>query len=517
MSGLGGRRTYIDWNCNDLVPADAAFGVRINIKSRRRIVQLVDCGLRGIPVYILFGTEVEGAGYHYTEDGLRLFLGLHHAHITALTNRNEWDNAPVIPYDQVRRENAWAHKVCQEFNIPFAISSTLVQDWSGPITGFGLYGEWPGLTSLYRPGEVDGEYVNLHLYSYGGPAHLRAMLDFYADYGYAEPVIVGEFGTVFGPDIPVREMFDAVLSHPSVAMACLFAAERGGEDASQDYGIRGKPAWDEFVQYAQGHKEEEKPMPEAPVRVILVPSIQQNRLYPKPGDGDYAETEADFATWFSGVKLQPALKAAGLEAVIDQGLYNPSSDTAPLYDQRGRITAYASAHPNQKILVVSIHTEGTKYEPNLFGGRYLWSESYKLLSRIDDELVKVHPAGAKRFELESLSYILLDGYPANCVNAIVEVAGDSTVDKVRFLSQQANALAFAIKNGIVNYLGGPQVPPVDYEALYRAEKKRADDDKMEIARLKHVSLSEAAELAMIAASLRAAADRLATVAKELKA
>ncbi len=519
MASPFSTRTFCEWNTDDPVPADAAFGVRLNIVSKRRIAQLVDCGLRGIPVYILFGTEVDGAGYDYTEDGLRLFLGLYHAHITALTIRNEW-NRDKIPYDQVRAENAWAHKVCKGFNIPFAISSNLVQDWEGPITGFGLYGEWPGLTSLYQPGEVDGEYVDLHLYSYGGPAHLRAMLDFYTDYGYKEPIIVGEFGTVFGPDIPVRAMFDAVLSHPSVAMACLFAAERGGPDASQDYAIRRKPAWDEFIQYANEHKEEEKPMPTYPPVVFCFrPSTQEDTAVfdmanAVPPRHDLAKKEYPMQRWLGNAKIGPYALRKHPEWFVwiyDQ-IADKSGSVLQVRSAYDTLIRAAKANPNSLFIAVDGHTDsGTT--PH-YGFRVLGNESWKLAHAIRDEFFKFWKQDAAFFT-ESPGYIAVGGaagleFPPNLVGVICEEDIHTNAEAILRWVQNSDATAQAIVDGVAAYVASLQVVPVDWQ-------KRAGELEIEVARLKHVGQSEAAELDMIAASLRAAADRLATVAKELKA
>ncbi len=489
----------------------------INIALGQPYQQWIDEAVaHGHSVYCVFGHEAIGQSFRPTVDfvnalgdGLAHFLDVNVGKVNAVTGQNEWNDwawgVGGIAPQMVRTIDQRMHNIAKSYRVPYATCSTLSHDWGGGNVGY------LDFQRVYPEGTPYAEFVDAHMYA-GRLDSLRNLAQGWSA-NTPLPLIIGEFGTQIGEDIPVRAMLDIVLASPRVATALLFCLEDWG-DANKRYGLlredgSRKPAWDEFVQYANKHKEEEKPVPEAPVRVILVPSIQQNRLYPKPGDGDYAESEGDFASWFCVNVLLPVLKAVRIDTVIDQGTYTPGDDLGPLYVQRDRIVAYAKTHPQQKILVVSIHTEGAKYEPNLFGGRYLGSESYKLLSKIADELAKVHSITAKRYMLDGAGYILLDGYPANCVNAIVEVAGDSTVDKVRFLSQRANDLAFAIKNGIVNYIGGAPAP-VDWQ-------KRAEDAEMEVARLKHVGQSEAAELDMIAASLRAAADRLATVAKELKA
>ncbi len=461
----------------------------INIAQGQPYQQWIDEAVaHGHSVYCVFGHEAIGQAFQPTQQfvdslssGFAHFLEINVGKIAAATGQNEWNDwawgVGGIAPQWVRTIDQRMQNIAKSYRVPYATCSTLSHDWGGGNVGY------LDFQRVY-PQAALAELVDAHIYA-GTLDSLRNLAQGWSA-NTPRPLIIGEFGTQIGEDIPVRDMLDILLAVPRVGSALLFCLEDWG-DASKRYGLlredgSRKPAWDEFVQYAEecllaspgGHKEEE-PMPDAPIRVILVPSIQNNRLYPKPGDGDYAESEGDFASWFSVQKLGPALKAAGLDVVIDQGAYKPGDDTGPLFIQRSRIVAYAKSHPQQKVLVVSIHTEGTVYEPNLFGGRYLGPESFVLLSKIADELAKVHSITAKRYMLDGAGYILLDGYPANCVNAIVEVAGDSTVDKVRFLSQRANDLAFAVTDGIVAYLGGA-APPVDWQ-------KRAETAEMEVARL----------------------------------
>jgi hypothetical protein len=199
--------------------------------------------------------------------------------------------------------------------------------------------------------------------------------------------------------------------------------------------------------------------------VIYVPSIQKNRIYPVPNDGIYAANEGDFAEWFCGTKLVPMTKAQGISCSMALATYVPGDDLGPLYKLRTSLVAQVTVNPGTHYYIVSIHTEGTVVsQPNLFGGRYYGAASQKLLSNISDALAKVHPVGARRFEYDSPSYILLDGYPSNCTCAIVEVAGDSTVAHVQFLSKSADNLAKAVVAGIGITMGPMPIP--DYKVLY---------------------------------------------------
>lgn len=245
-------------------PDPAMFGSaritsRINIKSAAALYRLSRWASYGHAVYALFGTEAPGAGYEYSEAGLGEFLDDYAPCIMAVTNRNEWDTEPNIA--RTRAENAWAHSVCRARGVPFAISSTLVQDWHGETTGLGGVNVWPGLWNLYGPGEVDGDLVDLHLYSYGDGSNLARMLTQYRSMGYQEPTVIGEFGTRIGEEIPVREMFDAVLDPAlGVASAMLFSLQ-DFDDPNKLYGLlrqdgSQKDAFEEFIQVARERQDQ---------------------------------------------------------------------------------------------------------------------------------------------------------------------------------------------------------------------------------------------------------------------
>jgi hypothetical protein len=356
--------------------------------------------------------------------------------VVAIEGWNEGNNwrpntqRPELTIAQYREITVATGAICKQYGIPFI---------SGPMF---THDQANGLEYISNEVKNACDYLGLHLYQ-TSISRMVQMARLWKVEG--KPIVVTEVGFQNTPAGELRKtLYNLLPIIPNVVWFCLQSWDK------EQWGIvdNGGSPNHLLAEYNAEAKDynvaqeapEETPVADAKLHITFAPSIQNNRPYPKPGDGDYAEDEGTFATWFCGSKLLQLAKAKGWETHVDQATYTPGDDLGPLYAQRARIIARAKANPQTKYLIVSIHTEGTLHEPNLFGGRYFGANSQKLLSAIDDQLVKVHPKGAWRFEYDSATYILLDGYPANCVCAIVEVAGDSTIAKVKFLSTAADTL-----------------------------------------------------------------------------
>jgi hypothetical protein len=249
-------------------------------------------------------------------------------------------------------------------------------------------------------------------------------------------------------------------------------------------------------------------------RILFVPSVQFNRPYGPLPDGKPSPwaSEGQFAHQFIGNKLIPRAKVKGWNADVATADYFHGDDLAPLYIIRNNIVGLANQNPRDVFLIISIHTDGTvpgaRYD-NLYGGRYLGDASLELMDTVSNYIERVWPQGYF-FAYPSPGYILLDGYPANCIPVIFEVAGDGTDKERQALVDKQNDLADQITNGLDAYvkahpLGSapPPVPPpvVDYQKLYEAAKQELDLTKTALDTRRALDLAMLSRLGALQTSL----------------
>ena len=264
---VGIERNPTGWNTGGIVGRHSE---RVNVKLKQSLDDIVSNFHKGIPNYALCGTEITGAGYQYTPDGVRALLRDIGAYISAGTGRNEW-NVGHASYLQMRVENMWMAEVFAEFGIPFFIGSTLSHTWynqGGRHIGWLGKPGWPGLLDMYPQGLADPLFpkmydgspagIDIHCYTEAGqdsdqPASwvgdmvewwTRGTPDYEGEWAacpFRDTVfIVGECGGKVGGNPPVREVIESVLCTPANdrVVACFyFCLSDVGLPQSQWYGL----------------------------------------------------------------------------------------------------------------------------------------------------------------------------------------------------------------------------------------------------------------------------------------
>ncbi len=490
----------IDWN--SVLP----FGglpectVRINWMRGRDNAALVRAAVAaGHTVYLLIGSEA--VPISYTTDYLSWLAALSTEIkialpsvgplIFAFTGPNEvndwkWGTGGM-PVERVREVNERLYALGLKYGVPYALTSYLTHDWDGGNNGYDdLYRAFPDR-------KLPCDLLDIHCYA-DTVEVLDGQLQDWAAQTLGKFIVVGEFGTLRGENIPVRQMFDKVLATPKVAVGIQFCLQ-DFPDADKRFGLirqdgSMKTAFSAFRflalerandKYAIGGTTMTLAAPYAfpslkaptkPTTMFFLPSAQMFNPYV---GGLHQNSEGSAMDWLAKnpiLSLLPDQPYDGYCIFPQLELY-PSEAATMIPRSVELAAAYARKYPNQRVGLVSFHTDSGLDQH--YGSFWLPGSDY-LAEYIEAELAKVHGKLYKfSKDMTGQGYFALGqgtSMPPNLFPVLIEIAahGDKTPASgpcVRWIEDRVDGLAGALVEGAAAWaIAG--APSVDWKALYEA-------------------------------------------------